>query len=159
MKNLQKLLVMAIVVALIGAAGAAYAAVAKTPAEITAELTGKTVSELYQERSEGKTYGAIANEDAKLDEFQAQMLEQKKIVLEQRVCEGSLTQEQADNIYNTIQSRQENCAGDGTGIRGRCGLGKGNGLGMGNGNYDGNVSYREIKNGAGNGLGNGFCKH
>ncbi len=160
MKNLKKLLVVAIVVGLIGATGAAYAAVAKTPAEITAELTGKTVSELYQERSEGKTYGAIANEDGKLEEFKAQMLEQNKIILEQRVSEGSLTQEQADNIYNTIQSRQANCAGDGIGTRGNCGLGlsKGNGLGMGNGNYNGSGNGQGMKNGAGNGFGNGLCR-
>lgn len=160
LKDLKKLLVVAIVVGLIGAAGAAYAAVVKTPAEITAELTGKTVSELYQERSQGKTYGAIANEAGKLEEFKAQMLEQKRIVLEERVNEGTLTREQADNIYNTIQNRQANCAGDGTVTSGNCGLGlgKGNGLGMGNGNYDGSGNGQGMKNGAVNGLGNGLCR-
>jgi len=137
MKNLKKMLVVAIVVGLMGAAGAAYAAAAaKTTAEIVSDLTGKTTSELYQERSAGKTYGAIANEAGQLEQFKAQMLEQKKIILDQRVSEGRLTQEQADNIYKTIQSRQANC--DGTGNAGMCGnygagFGKGQGMGLGNG--------------------------
>ncbi len=136
MKNLKKMLVVAIVVGLMGAAGAAYAAAAKTPAEIVSDLTGKTTSELYQERSAGKTYGAIVNEAGKLEQFRTQMLKQKKIILDQRVSEGRLTQEQADNIYKTIQSRQANC--DGTGNAGMCGnygagFGKGRGFGMGNG--------------------------
>jgi hypothetical protein len=85
MMNFKKLLVVATVVGLLGAAGAAYAATAKTPAEITAELTGKTVGELCSERSTGKTFGTIANEAGKLAELKIQVLEQKKIILDQRV--------------------------------------------------------------------------
>ncbi|TEB15260.1 hypothetical protein Psfp_02297 [Pelotomaculum sp. FP] len=81
MINFRKLLVVATVAGVLGAAGAAYAATAKTPAEITAELTGKTVSELYNERAAGKTYGTIANEAGKLDEFKHKCLSKRKSCL------------------------------------------------------------------------------
>lgn len=155
MMNFKKLLVVATVVGLFGAAGAAYAATAKTPAEITAELTGKTVTELYNERSTGKTYGTIANEAGKLSEFKTQMLEQKKIILDQRVNEGRLTQEQADNIYSAMQNRQTNCDGTGNGMGQNCGAGFGQGNGMGNGIGNGNGTG--VCDGSGNGNGTGVC--
>ncbi|MDD4239546.1 MAG: DUF2680 domain-containing protein [Desulfotomaculaceae bacterium] len=150
MMNFKKLLVVATVVGLLGAAGAAYAATATTPADITAELTGKTVGELYDERSAGKTYGTMANEAGKLAEFKTQMLEQKQIILDQRVEDGRLTQEQADNIYNTMQSHQATC--DGTG---NAGIGKNYGAGFGQGNGMGNGTG--VCNGSGMGSGNGSC--
>ena len=142
LKNLKKLAVIAAVVGVIGTTGAVYAASTKTPAEITAGLTGKTVEQLSSERASGETYCAIANDAGKLDEFKAQMLEQRKAVLDQRVKNGTLTQEQADGIYNSIKGNQANCDATGNaglGMRngvGGCGAGRGmgNGLGgMGNG--------------------------
>lgn len=158
MKNLKKLLVVAIVVGLFGAVGVAYAATAKTPVQITAELTGKTVGEVCQERATGKTCGAIANEAGQLEQFKTQMLEQKKIVLDQRVNEGRLTQEQANNIYNTIQSRQATCDGTGNTGLGRNGGGNGFNMGMGNGS---SCAGSGISKGSGRcsgfGSGNGVC--
>jgi len=101
MKNLKKLFAIALVVGLMGAVGVAYAAVTKTPAEITAAVTGQTVSEVNQERAAGQSYGAIANEAGKLDEFKAQMLEQRKALLDERIKTGTLTEEQAKQMpYN-----------------------------------------------------------
>lgn len=159
MMDLKKLLVVATVVGMLGAAGAAYAATAKAPAEITTELTGKTVGELYSERSTGKTYGTIANEAGKLAEFKTQMLEQKKIILDHRVNDGRLTQEQADNIYNTMQSHQATCDGTGdagTGKNYGAGFGQGNGNGSCNGTDAGNGNGSGMKNGAGMGFGHGL---
>ncbi len=150
MMNFKKLFIVATVVGMLGAAGAAYAATVKTPAEITAELTGKTVAELYNERSTGKTYGTIASEAGKLAEFKAQMLEQKKIILDQRVADGRLTQEQADNIYSTMQSHQAIC--DGTG---NAGIGKNYGAGFGQGNGNGSCDGTGMGNGNGSGMRNG----
>ncbi|TEB04412.1 hypothetical protein Psch_04139 [Pelotomaculum schinkii] len=158
MINFRKLLVVATVAGVLGAAGAAYAATAKTPAEITAELTGKTVSELYNERAAGKTYGTIANEAGKLDEFKTQMLEQKKIMLDQRVEDGRLTQEQADNIYNNLQNRQAACNGNGNAGMGKnygAGFGQGKGIGNGTGVCDGSG----MGNANGKGNGNGSMKN
>ncbi|MCR4436049.1 MAG: DUF2680 domain-containing protein [Clostridiales bacterium] len=134
MKNLKKIIAAVTVVGLLGTAGAVYAATAKTPAEIVSELTGKAVEDIYKERAAGKTYGTIANDAGKLEEFKAQMLEQKKAVLDQRVQEGKLTQEQADAIYNSIKNNQAACDGTGSaGIGKKCGAGFGSGNGMGRG--------------------------
>jgi len=161
MMNFKKLLVVATVVGLLGAAGAAYASTAKTPAEITAELTGKTVTELSSERSTGKTFGTIANEAGKLAEFKTQMLEQKKTLLDQRVNDGKLTQEQADNIYNNMQSNQATCDGTGNAGIGKnygAGFGQGNGMGNGNGSCDGTGKGNGsgMRNGTGMGFGRGL---
>ena len=149
MKNLKKMLVLAIVVVLVGVVSTAYAAATQIPAEIVADLTGKTTSELYQERLDGKTYGEIANEAGQLEQFKAQVLEQKKSILEQRVSEGRLTQEQADSIYQDMQSRQAICGGTGNGQGGYCGAGLGRGQGFGgkNGIGDGTVNGQGMKNG------------
>ncbi|WP_027363871.1 DUF2680 domain-containing protein [Desulfotruncus alcoholivorax] len=160
MKNLKKLIAVMATVGVMGAAGAAYAATVKTPAEIVSGLTGKTVEELYAERSTGKTFGTIASEAGKLDEFKAQMLEQKKAVLDQRVADGSLTQEQADQIYNNIKNNQAACDGTGNaGIGGKYGAGFGQGIGMGRGMNRGQWAGigAGMRNGAGGGMGYGIC--
>lgn len=133
---------------MLGASGTAFAATAMTPAEIVSGLTGESVEELYKERSAGKTYGTIANEAGKLEEFKAQILEQKKAVLDQRVRDGRLTQEQADKIYNSIKNNQATCDGTGSaGIGKKYGAGFGQGSGMGLGQGTGNGAG--MRNGGG----------
>ncbi len=130
MKNFKRIIAITASVFIIGAAGKVYAADIKTPAEIVAALTEKSVTDVNQERAEGKTYGAIAWEAGKLDEFKTQMLEQNKAVLEQRVKNGEITQEQADSIYNTIKNNQANCIADGSSmLGGKYGMGFGRGCG------------------------------
>ena len=130
MKHLKKLVVLGVIVGLLGAAGVAYAAT-QSPADILSGLTGKTVAELNQERAAGETYGKIASDAGKLEEFKQQMLAQKKAILDQRVTEGRITQEQATQIYNTIQSNQATCDGTGSGGIGRkSGAAFGQGQGM-----------------------------
>jgi len=154
MKNLKKLFAIALVVGLMGAVGVAYAAVTKTPAEITAAVTGQTVSEVNQERAAGQSYGAIANEAGKLDEFKAQMLEQRKALLDERIKTGTLTEEQAKVIYERMQDRMANCTGDSTGMCGNRGAGSGQGCGMGMGRGNGNGNGQGMMNGGGRGMGN-----
>lgn len=146
MKNMKRLVILVAAVGVLGLAGVAYAADIKTPADIAAALTGKSVADVTKERAEGKTYGTIAKEAGKLDEFKAQMLEQKKAVLDQRVKDGIITQQQADDIYNRIKTNQAAC--DGTGNAGigkqfKAGFGQGRGMGKGMGR--------------GAGMGNGSC--
>jgi hypothetical protein len=147
MKNMKRLIVSVVVaIGVLGLGGVAYAADIKTPADIAAALTGKSVEDVTKERSEGKTYGTIAKEAGKLDEFKAQMLEQKKAVLDQRVKDGILTQQQADEIYNQIKTNQAACDGTGNaGIGKKYGAGFGQGKGMGRGM------------GRGAGMGNASC--
>lgn len=146
MKGFKKFIAAVTIVGVLSAAGVSFAAAAMIPAEITAGLTGKTVEEVYQERQSGKSFGTIANESGKLEEFKAQMLEQKKAVLEQRVKEGKLTQEQADSISSNIKNNMANCNGSGEGGMGM-GHGAGKGMGIGAG--------RGMCNGGGYGMGNG----
>lgn len=144
--SMKKVITLIAAVGILAAAGAAYAATFKKPAEIVAGLTGKSVETLAQERATGKTYGTIAKEAGKLDEFKAQVLEQKKAILDQRVKDGQLTQAQADEIYNAIKDNQATCDGTGsTGIGRKCGVGFGRGNGQGRGM------------GLGFGQGNGNC--
>jgi len=158
MRRFMKLLLVFTVIAVLGAGSAAYAATARTPAEIAAGLTGKSVEALCQERAAGQTYGAIAKEAGKLEEFKTQMLEQKKIILDQRVAEGKITQEQADAVYNNIKNNQASCNGDGNAQMGKnagLGLGQGNGMGNGKGYGLGTGSGAGMHNGSGSGLGQG----
>ena len=134
MKNMKKLIVLVVAIGVLGLAGAVYAADIKTPADIAAALSGKSDEDVAKERAEGKTYGAIAKDAGKLEEFKAQILEQKKAVLDQRVKDGILTQQQADEIYDRIKTNQAACDGTGNaGIGKKSGAGFGQEKGMGRG--------------------------
>ena len=147
MKNFKKLIAAATIVGVLGVTGVVYAAVgATTPAGIVAGLTGKSVEQVTAERAAGKTYGTIANEAGKLDEFKAETLELRKANLDQSVKAGKLTQAQADAAYNTMKANQAIC--DGTGSA-RMGLGNGTGQGMGAG--------ASRRNGGGRGM-NAGCR-
>lgn len=164
MKKMKKLITAIVAVGVLGSAGAVYAATIKTPAEITAELTGKTVDAVVGERAAGETYGSIAADAGKLEEFKAQMLEQKKAVLDQKVKDGALTQQQADEIYNAIKENQAACDGSGSARIGQkfgAGFGSGscNGLGAGQGAGRGMGSGAGRGMGRGAGFGNGACRN
>lgn len=144
MKNVKKLIVLATAIGVLGLSGAAYAADLKTPADIAAALTGKSITDVTAERAAGKTYGTIANDAGKLEEFKIQVLAQKKASLEQSVQDGTLTQLQADQILTKITNNQAVCDGTGNAGIGReysAGFGQGKGSnsggGYGTGNYDG----------------------
>ena len=113
-----------------------------TPAEIVSNLTGKSVDVVTAEKFESdKTYGQIAYDEGLWEEFNEEMLSSKKAFLDEKVTDGSLTQEEADDIYANILERQEYCNGNGTGGNGGMmgfgfggrGQGLGNGLGQGRG--------------------------
>lgn len=139
MKNIKKIVLSIAVVSVLSTGGVVFAVAAnKTPADITASVTGKSVEQVAKERTSGKTYGTIAKEAGKLDEFKAESLKQKKVALDQRVKDGKLTQAEADKIYNSIKTNQETCDGTGNaGIGKRNGLGAGQGMGKGSGQGNG----------------------
>jgi len=150
MTNFKKVAAVVSIAGMLSAGGVAYAAGTK-PVDITAGLTGKSVEELRIERAAGKTYGTIAKEAGKLEEFKVQMLEQKKAILEQRVKDGVVTPEKAEEIITAIEENQASCDGDGKAAIGKnngVGFGQGSGMGAGNG----------LRNGNGNGNGNGYGK-
>ena len=146
MNNFKKLLIAGALTIAVSTTGITAFAVSayKTPAEAVAGVTGKTVSDVITQREEtGKTYGTIASEAGKLDEFKTARLEIMNDNVDARVTSGTLTQEQADEIYNNMKENQANCDGTGN-LAGN--QNKGNGLG---------------KSGQGNGnrMGNGICQN
>lgn len=106
-------------------AAAAYS----NPAEATADITGKTVEEVITRRRSGTTYGTIAAEAGKLEEFKQIMWEIYKDTLDTRVADGRLTQEQADRLLAERIKCKSSCDGSGKGDG--CGFGFGNSYGMG----------------------------
>lgn len=157
--NLKRLVGSAlVVVGVLGVGAAAYAATATTPAEIVAGLTGQAVEQVIEQRATGVTYGEIAAEAEVLSEFQQQMLELKKEILDQRVKDGQLTQEQADEIYQAIKDNQAACNGTGSAGVGQkygAGLGCGSGAGAGQGLGMGGGMRRQGGLGNGTGFGRG----
>ncbi|MCR6545105.1 DUF2680 domain-containing protein [Dehalobacterium formicoaceticum] len=152
MKNLKKLVATVAIVGVLATAGVALAAELRSPAEIASDVTGMTLAQVNEERAAGKTYGQIAQDAGQLDQFKADMLEQKKALLDQRVAEGRLTQEQADEIYQNMEERQALCDGTGIGRKdGACGAGIGNCNGKGNG-----MGQGMMRQGMGRGMGQGM---
>ena len=160
-------LITAISVISIGSAVTASAAEHRTPADIVASLTGKAVANVIQERSEtGKTFGMLAAEAGKLEEFKSEMLAAKEEVLNENVENGVISQDQANEILNTIEANQAVCDGTGNGAGLGCVYGNGagngpgcvygNGPGCGYGNGAGNGPGCGYGNGAGRGNGNGW---
>ena len=84
MKHVKRNLLLFTAVAALSMAPAATAMAAEyqTPADTAAEVTGRSVEDVARERFEtGKTYGAIAAEDGRLDEFKARRLDMQEAVL------------------------------------------------------------------------------
>lgn len=83
----------------------------------------------------------------KLEQWQAERLELRKEILQDRVDAGLITQEQADAVIEQMIERQAVC--DGTGAYGLGRMGNGNGLGRGYG--------QGLGQGYGPGYGMGGC--
>lgn len=138
MKNIKKLILAGAVILAVGTTTAtAFAASPyNTPAEALAGLTGRTVEDVTAERLETeKTYGTLASDAGKLEEFSDEMLQIKKDIMADRVEAGLITQEQADEIMAAIEENQAACDGTGSGRTGqRMGAGFGGMQGNGQGN-------------------------
>lgn len=155
MKKNKLFIVLSIVTILvIGASTAVFAATEyKTPAEIVAGLTGKTVDEAVAERQAGTSYGAQAKDADKLAEFQAERLELCEQNLDQAVLDGQMTQEEADQRIEDMALRMADCDGTGTGAG--VGQGAGNGTGICDGSGTGSGTGMGMGRGAGKGTGSG----
>lgn len=117
MKNIKKITVISVFVLIVGATSltAFASAGGSSPAEALAKITGKTVENVIATKTEANTtYGALAAEEGKLEEFKAAHLEMKKERLDALVLEGSMTQERADEILESIKENQANCDGSNT---------------------------------------------
>src|SRR5659263_89667 len=146
-KNKLFLILSVVTLLVIGLSTAAFAATDyKTPAEIVAGLTGKTVDEATADRQDGTSYGAQAQDADKLDEFQTERLEMYKQYLDQAVLDGKLTQAEADKLLEEMDLRMEDCDGTGTGF------GQGDRDGTGTGICDGTGAGQNSERGNGTGM-------
>ena len=160
MKKFKTLTTLGIVVLAVSVISiTAFAASAyKTPAQAVAGLTGKTEESVITQKVEtGKTYGTLASEAGKLEEFKDEMLEIRKDALAAKVAAGTMTQAQADEIWAAIEENQANCDGTGSariGQKAGAGFGSMNGQGQGKRNGQGQVGGMGQGRGQGNG---GVC--
>jgi len=80
--------------------------------EILSKLTGEKIEKIAELKKEYKTYGDIASEYGKRDEFRKENLELKKEIIEEKVKGGDLSREEANSIITKIESRMKNCDGE-----------------------------------------------
>lgn len=152
--KLRKVIGLGLAISLFGGI-AAYAA---TPAEIYSDVKGITVEEAYTQKGTDKTFGQLAAENGVSDEFKQKMLEDKKEKINQKVKDGIITQEKADEFIKQLEENVKNCdpsnpARLGQKLNMRFGNGNGKGKGMGQGNGQG----RGLGRGMGQGRMNGSC--
>ncbi|MFA9422183.1 MAG: hypothetical protein ACERLG_01305, partial [Sedimentibacter sp.] len=159
MTNLKKLAVLGAVVLAVGATSVTAFAASnfRTPAEVASGVTGRTVGDVTAEKFEkGISYGTIAKNSEKLNEFKSEINENKIAVLNERVAEGSMTQEEADKIMLALEENQAVCDGTGTARTGQqFGASFGGMMGNGSGNGQGQGQGQGQENGQGKGLNNG----
>ena len=155
MGNIKRIITLGTVILAVGATSiTAFATTThKTPADIIAGLTDKTAEEVVLEKEEtGKSYGTIANDAGKLEEFKEEGMQMKKDMLKNAVEEGKITQEKADEITAHMEERQADC--DGTRPDK---IGKKEGLGFGMGDKEhmrqGEGQGKGMRNGEGQGKG------
>ena len=89
----------------------AFAASYANPGEIVSGLTGKSEAEIYTERSQGKTFGQIAEDNGQLDEFRSQMQEYKKAIIDERVKAGIISAENGEALKKAMDERIASCTG------------------------------------------------
>ena len=126
----------------------------QSPAEALAGITGRTVESVVAEKVEsGKTFVMIANDAGKLREYQSEVSEMRKDKLNAQVAAGSMTQEKADAIIQSLEENQAICDGTGNGKIGKSFGARfgsyGTGLGTGGANCG---------TGIGRGQGGGGCR-
>lgn len=139
MKNLTKILAIGALITSVGVTSVTAFAASKytSPADIVAGLTGRTTDSVIEEHiNENKTYGTIANEASKIEEFKKENLELKKETINEKVTNGTITQDEANKLIKTIEENQSNCDGSGSSNKMKLGLnrGKGQGKNFQNGN-------------------------
>ena len=127
----KTLLLMAVAILVVATMALSFADASFSPASIFGKLIGVTEEEAYQMRVDtGKTFGQLAEEKGVYDEFLTATKEAKIAYVNSLVAEGKLTQAEADQIINNINT----CDGTQQGLnKGMFGRGQGLGRGMMNG--------------------------
>ncbi|MDQ0148996.1 hypothetical protein ACFO6R_05300 [Eubacterium multiforme] len=138
MKNLSKILLTSTLIAgtCITSITAFASSKYNSPADIVSELTGRTTESIIEEHtSKNKTYGTIAKEASKLNEFKKENIKFKKEQINEKVANGTLTKAEGEKIIKDLETNQANCDGNGSNNNKiRLKLNKGNGKGAFKGN-------------------------
>ena len=153
--GMKKTLAALVTVGILSIGVATFAATALSPAEIASKLTGKDLAVVQQERTAGKTYGTIAKDADKIEEFKDEMLKNREAAIKERVANGQMTQEDADKLLEAMKERMATC--DGTGMAAG-GLGQkfGAAFGQGGGRGNGQGAGRMLRDGTGMAAGRGM---
>ncbi len=76
--------------------------------DIVADLTGLDPAEIHDERVEGKSLGDIAEENGvAVDDVVGEALDRRAALLQERVEDGTITEEQAAEALESMQSLRE----------------------------------------------------
>lgn len=116
--------------------------------DVLADLTGLSTDEIQAQRAEGESIADIAEANGvDSDDVVSAALDARKELLDARVADGTITQEQADLAYETMSGRlAERVTTDATGAPawsgkgGGMGGGRGGGMGGGMGLRDGSCA-------------------
>lgn len=113
--NNKKTITILMITTLVGIAGSTFAKTTHTnTAEMTAEITNQSVeSVLEQKKNENKTFGQIAKEAGKLEEFKQKKMEMKKAKLDKLVEEGKITLEEAEEKLEKSKIKMDRCESKG----------------------------------------------
>lgn len=100
---MKKLLVISLIgILTIGLGAMSFADAFSSPAEVYADLAGVSVAEAYELKGTDKTFGELAEEKGFLEDFEAATRAGKIAIIEGRVADGTLSQEDADEIIGQI---------------------------------------------------------
>ena len=119
MTKIKRIMVIGLVILSLGAVAIAGVAATeyKTSAEVYSVLNGVTTEEAYALRkSTGKTFGMLALEAGKSEEFKSIILKMKKDKINESVVSGEITQEEADALLAKLETNIANCNGTGIGL-------------------------------------------
>ncbi|MEN6429348.1 MAG: hypothetical protein ABFC80_00680 [Coriobacteriales bacterium] len=117
--------------------GAAFRGAGARLADVLADLTGLSLTDIQAKRAAGESIASIAKaEGVDPDAVVDQALAARKAILDQRVAEGALTQAQADAAYAQMSERlsgRVDSTATGRPAWAGAGAGRGRGCGAGSG--------------------------
>lgn len=110
---MKKIIILTLVLAVILTTSiTAFAFTGTSPVEILAGLTGKTTGNLANIKyASGNSYGQIAYNEGQdvWEDFMTERFENKKALIKERLADGSLSQEEADEFLAYLEEMQDFC--------------------------------------------------
>lgn len=105
MKKLVSIILIGVLA--IGLGAMSFADAFSSPAQTYADLAGITVAEAYELKGAEGTFGELAQEKGFWDDFVIATIAGKIAIVEARVADGTLSQEDADSIIEQINDCDE----------------------------------------------------